>query len=398
MANGNPCTEILQNKYRHFQRVDMETKIVAVTEDNLQLVRDCGSKWGMPRSVGWLRRVLFDPTVEEWTQDKIRGHMSIDEAGNVLAIQCYYYQPCYLKQKKFIGTTGAIMGADSKYGEELLRVLDRNTSTQEKCVLAFGNCIAGKRSAKVNRVVHKMCEPPYRPGEIRIGAADLSAYPIGVLGRIHLRSPIVAWLVFEMFRPLSWLAYGMLKIFRGKGHYRIVPRSSFDDARFDDFWSRFLSANDGLISSRDPRRLRWLFNDSIKAGKVLLATAEKEGRIDGYVLLRVCEGAERVPRQYDVVDICAVGNDSHCLRDLSKGALRLAGRNGGLKVFFVGGMPKQEEWLDDVFPFRHQEEVTSFMYVACDPEVRESLKQNKGWFFGPFDGERCMGHGGDIDL
>lgn len=376
----------------------METKIIAVTEENLQLVREGGAKWGMPRSVGWLRRTLFDPTVEEWTQDKIRGHMSIDEGGNIIAIQCYYYQPCYFKQKKIIGSTGIIMGADAKYGEELLCVLDRNKSTQEECVVAFGNCIVGKRSAKVNRVVHKMREPPYRPKEIRIGAADLSAYPLGILGRMHLYSPIVARLVFEMFRPLSWLMHEMSKLFRSKRHYRIVPHSSFDDARFDDFWNHFLSANDGVISSRDPRRLRWLFNDSIKAGTVLLATAEKEGRIDGYVLLRAEECYSKTPKLYDIIDICAVGNDSHCLRDLSKGALRLAGHNGGVKVFFAGGMPKQEEWLDDVFPYRHEEEVSSFMYVACDPEVRESLKQNRGWFFGPFDGERCMGHGGDIDL
>ena len=123
----------------------METKIVAVTEDNLQLVREGGAKWGMPRSVGWLRRCLFDPTVEEWTKDKVRGHMSIDEHGEVRAIQCYYYQPCYFRQKKIIGGTGAIMGSDSKYGEELVRVLECNMATQDKNAVGFGNCIANIR-------------------------------------------------------------------------------------------------------------------------------------------------------------------------------------------------------------------------------------------------------------
>ena len=376
----------------------METKIVAVTEDNLQLVREGGAKWGMPRSVGWLRRCLFDPTVEEWTKDKVRGHMSIDEHGEVRAMHCYYYQPCYLRQKKIIGGTGAIMGSDSKYGEELVRVLECNMATQDKNAVGFGNCIANKRSAKVNRVVYKMREPPYRSKEIRIGAADLSAYPLGVLGRMHLYSPFVGFLVFMLLRPLALLVRGFACIFGKRGGYRIVEQASFGDVRFDDFWNRFLAANDGGVSSRDPRRLRWLFDESIKAGKVLLTTAEKDGRIDGYVLLRVQEGCRRAPKLYDIIDICAVDNDSSCLRALSKGALRLAGRHGGVKVFFVGGMPKQEEWLDGVFKYRHEKDFSSFMYVARDSEVRESLEQNKGWFFGPFDGEFCMGHGGDIDL
>lgn len=374
----------------------MESAIIAVTEDNLQLVRAGGAKWGMPRSVGWLRRCFFDPTVEEWTKDRVRGHVSVDEHGEVRAIQCYYYQPCYLFQKKIIGGTGAIMGSDTKYGEELVRVLEHNKEKKDKSAVGFGNCIANTRSAKINRIVHKMHDPPYRSKEIRIGVADISAYPLAVMGRMHLYSPSVAYLVFMALRPLAWFVRGIAQLFGGL--YRIVEKSSFDDARFDDFWNRFLAANDGVVSSRDPRRLRWLFDESIKAGKVLLATAEKDGRIEGYVLLRVEEDHQRVPKLYDIIDICAVGNDVRCLRDLGKGALWLAGRHGGVKVFFVGGMPKQEEWLDSVFKYRHEKDFSSFMYVATDPEVRESLKQNKGWFFGPFDGEFCMGHGGDIDL
>jgi hypothetical protein len=61
-----------------------------------------------------------------------------------------------------------------------------------------------------------------------------------------------------------------------------------------------------------------LFDESIRAGKVLLATAEKDGRIDGYVLLRVREGCQRPPKLYDIIDICAVGNDTCCLKELSK--------------------------------------------------------------------------------
>ena len=129
-----------------------------------------------------------------------------------------------------------------------------------------------------------------------------------------------------------------------------------------------------------------------------LATAEKDGRIDGFVLLRERCGFESPPRLFDVIDICAVGNATSCLRALCRCATEIAGRNGGVKLFFSGGMPKQEEWLDRYFPFKVAMGNAQFMYRANDPEIEESLAQNKGWFFGPFDGERCLGHGGYVDL
>ena len=167
--------------------------------------------------------------------------------------------------------------------------------------------------------------------------------------------------------------------------------------RFEDFWRRFLAANDGVISSREPKRLQWLFNDSIKAGKVLLATAEKDGRIDGYVLLREQYGCEQPPRSYDIIDICAVGNEAACLSALCFCATEMAGRNGGVKLYFSGSMPGQEEWLDRYLPLKKTMGNAPFMYVTYYPDIKDSLAQNKGWFFGPFDGERCLGHGGYID-
>lgn len=376
----------------------MKTTIVPITEDNLEQVAAAGAKFGMPRSVGWLRRCLFDPTVEELTLDKIRGHMSVDEDGDVKAIQGYYYQPLYFHQTKFIGGTGAIMGAEAKYGEELLCILDKNNETKTKDQLWFGNCISGKRSAKVNRVVHKMREPPYRSLDLRICASDWSAFLLTILWRLHIRSRSLRFFVYKSLRPLFWLKHAFSHCFGRKYGYRIVYHENFDDARFSDFWQRFLAANDGVISSREPRRLQWLFNDSIKAGKVLLATAEKNEQIDGYVLLREQVGSKNPPRSFDIIDICAVGNETACLKALCGAVSKIAGLNGGIKVFFSGSMPKQEEWLDSFFPFKVKMENAPFMYGTANSEIKESLAQNKGWFFGPLDGERCLGHGGYIDL
>ena len=378
----------------------MKTKIVPITKDNLELVAAAGAKFGMPRSVGWLRRCFFDPTVEDLVSDKVRGHISVDENGDVKAIQCYYYHPLYFRQTKILGNTGAIMGAEAKFGEELLCVLDENKKTTEVGALGFGNCIFGKRSAKVNKVVHKMRESPCRPREIRSCVLDWSAFFIAVLRRMHLHSRLLHKMIYITLRPIAWIR-SVISSFAERNHeYRIVKQSDFGDCRFEDFWRRFLAANDGIVSSRDPKRLRWLFDDSLQAGTVLLATAEKEGRIDGYVLIREHVGMRRPPRCYDVIDICAVNNDVKCLEALCREAAQMAAQNGGVKLFFSGGMPNQEQWLDCCFNIKSTMENAQFMYGVSKGslEVKEALEQNKGWFFGPLDGERCLGHGGYIDV
>ena len=374
----------------------MKTTIVPITEDNLDVVAAAAAKFGMPRSAGWLRRCFFDPTVEDLTRDRIRGHMAVDENGEAIAIHGYYYQPCYFRQDRFLAGTGAIMGAKAKYGEELLCVQDKNKETRTKDRLGFGNCIYGKRAYTVNKKVYKMNEPPYRSGEYRFCVLDCSAYLLAILWRIRLRSNILNRLVYLILRPVAWIVRAASNLRFDSDGYSYVRKNGFEDARFDDFWKRFLAGNDGVISSREPKRMQWLFHDSIKAGKVFLATAEKNGCIEGYVLIRE-KGEGRCPKSFDIVDICAIGNNIDCLKGLCFEAKRLAAEKGGIKLYFSGSMPNQEKWLDQVFRYRGKD-VCYFMFGTKDLEIAESLKQNKGWFFGPFDGERCLGHGGYIDM
>lgn len=374
----------------------MSIEIVSITRNNLSLVAEGARKFGMPRSVRWLERCLYDPTVEDLTSDKIRGHMSVDENSDVKAIQCYYYQPCYFKQTKFLAGTGAIMGADAKYGEELICVLDKNKETRTKDLLGFGNCISGKRSYTVNKKVHKMKEPPYRSGEYRFCVLDPSVFPLAALWRVGVRSRILRRLIFLILRPIAWIKCLSVRV-RGKSDgYTYVCKNGFGDSRFEEFWKRFLSGNDGVISSREPKRLQWLFDDSIKAGKVLLATAEKNRNIEGYVLIRE-KGVGKWPKSYEIIDICAIGSDADCLKGLCAEAKRMATEHGGIKLYFSGSMPDQEKWLDPIFK-HHGKEECYFLFRTKDTEILQSLEKNQGWFFGPFDGERCMGHGGYIDF
>lgn len=377
----------------------MET--VPITKDNIGKFTEAAVKFGMPRSVGWLKRTMFDPTVEDLVAtDTCRGHMALYENGEVAAVQGYYYQPCYFKQQKILGNTGCIMGADAKVGEELLCVLDANRDTTIRGQLGFGNAIANKRSEKVNKMVAHLQPVPYRTFEHRVGVADVAAYPVIALNRLGV--PI--WLknlVWLIFRPLALVIRLMKSPFVFKGGYSLERSFTTQVDGIDDFWGRFLAANTGVISSREPARLKWLFEDSIKSGLVHMIVARKAGRIEGYVLIRQMPDSSTGTgwaKGFEIIDICAVGNESMCLRALSEAALRLTGKLHGIKLVFFGYMPNQEEWLDPVLRVRIEDDHPYFMFRSREPAIKESLQNNEGWFFGPFDGERCMGHGGYVDL
>ena len=375
-------------------------KIIPIKKDNLGLLAKAASKFGMPRSEGWLRRCMFDPTVEDLVSDPIRGHMAVDENGEAVAVQGYYYQPCYFKQIRVLGNTGCIMGADSKCGENLICVLDRNKETRQCGIVGFGNEYASQRSAKVSKMVSRNVPAPYRPYEHRVGVSDIAAYPVIALNR--LGAPVwvknVVWLAC---RPLAWLMRCVGGVLPGRDGYCLSVSKTTQVEGLEEFWKRFLEANTGLVSSREPERLKWLFEDSMKAGKVYMVVAKKGGCVEGYVLIRELEKkliGEGLAKGFEIIDICAVGNESKCLRALARAAVSLAGKLGGMKVLFYGYMPKQEAWIDDIFRIRIQDDHPYFMYKGYTPEVKASLEKNEGWFFGPFDGERCMGYGGCIDL
>ena len=371
----------------------MKTEIVPITCDNLSLLVRAGHKWGMSRSEGWFRRCLFDPTVDALTDDKCRGHVAVDENGEPVAVQGCYYQPLYFRQEVVLGFTGTVLGADARFGEDLVRVMERNRELSDKAPVKFGNCYASKRAVKVVKLFSRLQEPPVRSCECRAGAATLAAYLVVAQRRILGVRNVLEQILVALMRPVDLLK----ESFGFTGGFDFVRYQSFDQEKFGSFWGRFLARNDGLVSSRAPERMRWLFDDSIRAGVVGLVAAERAGEIYGYVMIRRFSEPYRF-KTFEIIDICAVDNDVNCLKALAYASLHLARQMGGLKVLFFGQVPKQEQWLDSVYNVRRKTDHPFCLYRACRSDIAESLAQNKGWFFGPLDSVRCMGHGGCLDL
>lgn len=376
----------------------MSVEIVSITRNNLSLAAKAAAKFGMPRSERWLERCLYDPTVGDLVDSDIRGHMAVSDDGEVVALQCYFYMPGYFKQKKILINSACIMGADATYGEYLICCLDQNKLTTIQGLLRVSNCIASPRSAKFAKVYSRMKEGPEIAKMLYMSVVDCAEPICWALKKVGLSQNWLYYVTWFLSRPLSWVV-NILRFAGTKSEvYDIKEYKSIDQEKFGRFWTAFLAGNKGVITSRDPKRLAWLFNESMSAGFVKVLSAEKDGEIVGYVLLRRYPCATGPLSEYAIYDICALNNDIQCLRFLMIEALRFASTHRGARLMYTGALPMQQEWIKALLWHRRiKSKFSPFFYKTKDEEIATSLKNEDGWFFGAFDGEKCLGHGRYID-
>ena len=167
-------------------------------------------------------------------------------------------------------------------------------------------------------------------------------------------------------------------------------RSGFSWA--DDFFDRYLKGNEGVVASRTSAELTWLFGDRVAEGSSVLLVAEGPDGDVGYLVAGPCpyDGS-----RWMVVDAIAIGNDRDVLVALFKAAKRAVGACSDAERLEVIGFPM---WLQPIiakeFPKSRPMPCNGFMWGFSDAALGQrcgldSLGE-KGWFFGPYDGDFCL--------
>lgn len=386
----------------------MKATIVPVTLDNLSLVAETTKKYGFPRSERWIKRLLFDPNVPEGRESRERGALVISDKNECVGMYCWTPCSIYVKQERKSAYTGALLGVDRKYSPWILDVIDRNI-VEVNGRFSYGNDCASEVASKFWTELGTIWGP--EDGDVTdVWRTGLCAFAYMVVNHAFWLAGFSArWLtnaVYWLFSPFQVLYEAIVWMGArvggclGFGHgWRFKEEKGFCDERFMPFWGRFLAANEGVISSREPATLRWKFDESIAAGAVTLISAERDGRVDGYVLLRRNPAKGAPAAEYGICDICAVGNDVKCLNALLRAALRYCRRKLALQLTYVGAPRDKDKWIvKKSFHRQYKLSCNPFSYSCKDDEILKAVRENKGWFFGPFDGERCMGYGRYVDL
>ena len=161
-------------------------------------------------------------------------------------------------------------------------------------------------------------------------------------------------------------------------------------AELNDFWARYLKANAGLVASRSADELKWLFGNEMACGTALMGVNRNEvGEVVGYVVVKE---SGTCPGRWMVVDWIAVDNDKAVLCQLLHN-IKIAIVKLHPNAFLLESIGFPSNVLTVVqscLRFSRRIKNNIFAYQAYDAlDVVRPIKD--GWFFGPVDGDRCMG-------
>ena len=172
---------------------------------------------------------------------------------------------------------------------------------------------------------------------------------------------------------------------------RITRERTVDDVRVAKFWQRYIATNKGIVSSRSPAEIKWMFGGAIEAGKLVFLTMEDEKGIVGWIILH---SSDKSLGRWSIYDWIALENDENRLEQLLICA----------KVFLNKCTPawylETHGFSDGVQPILKRQLPNCiwkkggdvFVYSFWDEEFKQKVKTldyPDSWFFGVYDGDAC---------
>ena len=182
------------------------------------------------------------------------------------------------------------------------------------------------------------------------------------------------------------------KSYAAKEKWGVRREPRIDRTALDGFWRNYLSSCRGLVLSRTAEELDWLFGEFVSDGTAALLTLRSGEAVEGYVVVRRMADS---PRRWRVMDLIALSDDAERLELLLRGAKRFLAREAGAITLEVTGFPNRvQPLLGRLFPFVRRGGHNPFAWIArraaSADRLKTALEDQKGWFFGPYDGDYSL--------
>ena len=309
------------------------------------------------------------------------------ENGRPAAFQAFLGRKMFLKHERMLGNVGGMTALCENASVEAM--IDIRAAANKDRIgqrLVFGNtqCAATEKMAKKAKAIlgpESCCWFRYRP-------VRLWSFVWYCFSRKVLKRPIPNWAKFDLLgaQPFRWIVGGC-----------VIERVSSFDARFDEFWTRYVAGNEGLVCSRTVEELEWIFGDEIRNGRVVVLGLFEKELLNGYLVLKD-EGESG--RRWQVMDWVALGNDATRLDALLAAGCRfLKSRTPAMLVESIGFPMFIQGVIKKHLPFRRYAGNNFFSYGYRKPKTEGKefaekceavINTPKSWFFGPYDGDMCM--------
>ena len=139
-----------------------------------------------------------------------------------------------------------------------------------------------------------------------------------------------------------------------------------------------------MVCSRTAEELDWMFGEDLSSGKTVAFGEFKNDELIGYVVIHSTHNS----RRWMVFDWIALHDDKSVLKRLLVSAVRFVRRETKAVLFeMIGFSHAADKIASCVIPFRRNARNNSYLWAFNN---KETTIPTESWFFGPYDGDRCM--------
>ena len=328
--------------------------------------------------------------LEKMLTNPLRRELGVSAAGEIVyqdgkpvAFQGAIVRRLYLGKEPFVGVVGSTLCARPETSPVLLAKLMRTTiRPRGSGALYFANT-AIPASSRMNRLLGVKGKTPES-----CAGVDFAVFKWGEFLNFALKGRLLRFVsvVLDFIGKLGDTFW--MKRRRTDMNGRL--ETDIGEA-FSDFWKSYLEGNVGVVASRTQGELRWMFEDALAGGKiVVISLRDAEDMIHGYIAAKVL-GSNR--KRWMIVDWIALRDDESVLSDLLYCLIDHLKKIEGVAWLESVGFPMSIRMtLKRFLPFRRKLRESVFVYKAFDKKVEDALADPsaRNWFWGGYDGDRCM--------
>lgn len=309
------------------------------------------------------------------------GDVAYDENGPV-GFQAAILRKGLVNGRTFHCVVGGMLAMKVDASPVLLVSLMKNTIKPRGESELFLANTSIPTSMKMNRLLGVNAQ-----GCPSCGLVRFAVFKWGSFARFCMHGKLPVWIAALgdyfglLFRPLFWRCQ--------RSNSTPLRLMAFQGEVFDRFWKDYTDTAEGVVLSRTAEELAWIFSDGLANGRNVLLVRRDSERILGYIVLGSKDTAKT---RWMVLDWIAIGNDKAVLSDLLRDATIYLRRNNAVFLESIGFRMDYQDVIHRHLQFTRKAPNNSTIYKAFSDEVAAEMKTAdlRGWFFGPYDGDRCM--------
>lgn len=307
------------------------------------------------------------------------------EDGTPVCFRALIARHYYFNQRPLVGVMGSMLCKRLGATSDCVREVMRRTTGPFPLSCGETDLYLTNSAVPRNIMLHK-----------ELGIAN-STDPSWILASIALIRPI-AYLGYMLCRkilrkdPMAGLAINeqsLLGFGVCKDKFSISAHQEVSERDVSTFWEAYLKQNRGLVASRTPVELDWMYGARLRAGEAVVLTCDGAQGMVGYLIL-VTDKSHGL--RWYVADMIALGNDLRVLSLLLKSAKIFLRRCTPAVTCMIVGFPALIQRLIRRWrTFARMRDCSSLIYkvheVELSAQIQCSLSRNEGWAFCPYDGD-----------